>query len=166
MVSERFVRTTVAPLALLTFLTSVVVMAIAASLESRWKSVGFPSNSYRDRERLLLVAGIWGIIVSLYSLVGALVRPTSRAFGILVHIVAFAIAFFLYLCGAASLTSLTSGIDCADVTWSRCNVVKGGLVSTGWIGTIFTFLMLLLAIFLGIKARSGVGARKAALVEA
>lgn len=112
-----------APLALLTFLTSVVVMAIAASLEAKWKSVGFPNNSYRDRERLLLVAGIWGIIVSrksgllsaaavqasalqgqsskqpdlhassVYSLVGALVKPGSRAFGILVHLVAFAIAF-------------------------------------------------------------------------
>lgn len=53
-----------APVALLTFLVSVVVMAIAASLEHRWKNVGFPNNSYRDRERLLLVAGIWGIIVS------------------------------------------------------------------------------------------------------
>ncbi|POY74385.1 hypothetical protein BMF94_2579 [Rhodotorula taiwanensis] len=166
MVSERFVRFTMAPVALLTFLTSVVVMAIAASLEHRWKNVGFPNNSYRDRERLLLVAGIWGIIVSLYSLIGVLVRPTSRAFGVLVHLIFYAIAFFLYLCGAASLTALTNSIDCGNVTWSRCNVVKGGLVSTGWIGTIFTFIMLLIAIFLGVKARSGVGARKAALTEA
>lgn len=82
------------------------------------------------------------------------------------HLIFYAIAFFLYLCGAASLTALTNSIDCGNVTWSRCNVVKGGLVSTGWIGTIFTFIMLLIAIFLGIKARSGVGARKAALTEA
>lgn len=64
MFPERTVRFGIAPIALLSFLTSVVVMAIAASLEAHWSSVGFPSNSYRDRERLLLVAGIWGTIVS------------------------------------------------------------------------------------------------------
>ncbi|BGP54084.1 hypothetical protein JCM8202_003084 [Rhodotorula sphaerocarpa] len=164
MVSERTVRFGIAPIALLSFLTSVVVMAIAASLEAHWSSVGFPSNSYRDRERLLLVAGIWGTIVSLYSLIGTLVRPSSRAFGVLIHLVVFAIAFILYLCGSASLTALTNSIDCGYVTWSRCNIVKGGLVSTGWIGTIFTFIMMLIAIFLGVKAPSGVA--KGTLTEA
>ncbi|KAG0666671.1 hypothetical protein C6P46_004337 [Rhodotorula mucilaginosa] len=166
MVSDRLIRMTIAPVALMTLLTSVVVMAIAASLESHWSSVGFPSNSYRDRERLLLVAGIWGIIVSAYSLVGALLKPGHKAFGIFYHLIAYSIAFILYLCGVASLTALTNSIDCGDVTWSRCNVVKGGLVSTGWIGTIFTFIMLVIATFYGIKARSGVGARNAALNEA
>lgn len=69
-VADRLIRMTIAPVALMTLLTSIVVMAIAASLESHWSSVGFPSNSYRDRERLLLVAGIWGIIVSGGSISG------------------------------------------------------------------------------------------------
>jgi len=48
----------------LSFLTSIVVLAIAASLESHWLATGFPSNAARDRERLLLTAGIWGTLVS------------------------------------------------------------------------------------------------------
>ncbi|BGP38165.1 hypothetical protein JCM10450v2_002101 [Rhodotorula kratochvilovae] len=167
MVSARAVRLTIVPLMTLSFLSSVIVLAIAASLEAHWRDVGFPSKSHRDRERLLLTAGIWGIIVSLYSLVGTFLKPDSVAFGIMFHLVAFAIAFFLYLCGASSLTALVDHVSCgnANETFSRCNVTKG-LVAIGWIETIWVFLILLVVIFLGVKARSGAGIRRGALTDA
>ncbi|GAA6048948.1 hypothetical protein JCM3770_007133 [Rhodotorula araucariae] len=167
MVSVRTVRLTITPLMVLSFLSSVIVLSIAASLEAHWSDVGFPSRAHRDRERLLLAAGVWGTIVSLYSLVGTLVKPDAVAFGIMFHLVAFAIAFFLYLCGASSLTALVDNVNCGNPseTFSRCNVTKG-LVVIGWIETIWVFLILLVVIFLGIKARSGAGIRRGALTDA
>ncbi|GAA5906226.1 hypothetical protein JCM8208_000667 [Rhodotorula glutinis] len=168
MVSERAVRLTIVPLMTLSFLTSIVVLAIAASLESHWLATGFPSNAARDRERLLLTAGIWGTLVSsVYSLIGTLLKPQSVAFGIMFHLVAFAIAFFLYLCGASSLTAFVANRNCGIPmqTFSRCNVTKG-LVAVGWIGTIWVFIILIIVLILGVKARSGAGIRRGALTDA
>ena len=96
---------------------------------------------------------------------------------------------FLYLCGASSLTALVDHVSCgnASETFSRCNVTKG-LVAIGcalpyscqrktsrtdrggracsWIETIWVFLILLVVIFLGVKARSGAGIRRGALTDA
>ncbi|TNY19876.1 hypothetical protein DMC30DRAFT_285075 [Rhodotorula diobovata] len=167
MVSERAIRLTLTPLTTLSFLTSIVVLAIAASLESHWSDVGFPSNAARDRERLLLVAGIFGVIVSLYSLIGTFIKPGSVAFGIMFHLVAFAIAFFLYLCGSSSLTAYVDNRNCGipSETFSRCNITKG-LVAVGWIGTIWVFLILVFVFIIGLKARSGAGMRRGALTDA
>ncbi|GAA5829641.1 hypothetical protein JCM11251_000231 [Rhodosporidiobolus azoricus] len=165
MVSERFVKVGIAPVALLTFLASVITLAIAASLESHWLDVGFPNKSYRDRERVLLTAGIVGTLVSAYSLVGAFFFADRLAFGIFFHLIAFTITFLLALIGSASLTALTDKIDCGDVDWSRCNITKG-LVAIGWIETIFAFIILIMVLVLGIKSRSGVGMRKGALTDA
>ncbi|GEM11681.1 hypothetical protein Rt10032_c16g5698 [Rhodotorula toruloides] len=167
MVSERTVRLVMGPFAGFTFIASVITMSIAASLEAHWQNVGFPNKSYRDRERILLAAGIWGIIISTYSLVGTIFAPGSTAFGIFPHLIAFSIAFILYLVGAASLTALTDKVTCSNAaeTFSRCNTTKA-LVAFGWIGTIFVFLILVFVSILGVKARSGVGARKGALTDA
>ncbi|GAA5969977.1 hypothetical protein JCM11641_000216 [Rhodosporidiobolus odoratus] len=165
MVSARFIRVTIGPLTLLSFLASVITLAIAASLEAHWLKVGFPNKSYRDRERILLAAGIWGVIASLYSLVGAFFFPDRSAFGIMFHLVAFTIAFILYLIGSSSLVALTDKVNCGDVDWSRCNITKG-LVAIGWIETIFVFALLIFVLILGIKSRSGVGMRKSALTDA
>ncbi|GAA6026791.1 hypothetical protein JCM8097_005863 [Rhodosporidiobolus ruineniae] len=165
MVSEVTIRRVFTPLTLLSFLASVVTLAIAASLEAHWAKVGFPNASYRDRERVLLAAGIWGVIISLYSLVGTFFFPDRVAFGIFFHVIAFLIAFFLYLVGSSSLVALTDKIDCGNVDWSRCNITKG-LVAIGWIETIFVFIILVFVLVLGFKSRSGVGMRKAALTDA
>ncbi|GAA5999338.1 uncharacterized protein JCM10292_001213 [Rhodotorula paludigena] len=147
------------------FLASIVTMAIAASLESHWRNTRFPSISHRDRERILLTAGVWGIVISLYSLIGTLVKPDHIAFGILFHLIAFVIAFILYMVGSASLTALVDGVDCGDVDWSRCNVTKG-LVVIGWIETVIVFIILIIVVVLGFKARSGSGLRRSALTDA
>ncbi|GAA5931743.1 uncharacterized protein JCM15063_001556 [Sporobolomyces koalae] len=167
MVSSRAIKLSLGPLLLLSTLASIVTLAIAASLESHWRDVGFPNKSYRDRERILLAASIWSIVVSIYGLIGTLVFTGSAAFGIVFHLVAFAVAFILYIIGASSLTALTDKINCGNVVWSRCNVTKG-LVAISWIETIFVFIILLYTIVLGIlAARSGpVALKRAALSDA
>ncbi|GAA6011659.1 hypothetical protein JCM11491_004724 [Sporobolomyces phaffii] len=167
MVSAKAIKLTLAPLLLLSVLASIVSLAISASLESHWRKTSFPNISYRDRERILLAASVWTVIVSIYALVGAIAFPGSAAFGIVFVLVAFAISFILYLIGASSLTALTDKINCGNVTWSRCNVTKG-LVAISWIETIFVFIILLYTIFLGIKAsRSGpVALKRAGLTDA
>ncbi|GAA5888941.1 hypothetical protein JCM5296_002749 [Sporobolomyces johnsonii] len=165
MVSERFIRLSITPLMLLSFLSSVITLAIAASLEAHWANVGFPNTSYRDRERVLLAAGIWGTIISLYALIGTFFFPAHVAFGIMFHLIAFIVAFILYLVGASSLTALTDKIDCGHSTVSRCNVTKG-LVAIGWIETIFIFIILIVVFILGVKSRSGKGMRRGALTDA
>uniref|UniRef100_A0A0K3CHR8 MARVEL domain-containing protein n=1 Tax=Rhodotorula toruloides TaxID=5286 RepID=A0A0K3CHR8_RHOTO len=175
------------PFAGFALLASIITMSIAASLEAHWNNVGFPNKSYRDRERILLAAGIWGIIISgantlssaslepnsahtrpraVYSLFGTIFAPGSTAFGIFPHLITFTIAFILYLVGASSLTALTDKVTCSNAaeTFSRCNTTKA-LVGA-WIGTIYVFLILVFVSILGIKARSGVGARKGALTDA
>ncbi|GAA6060542.1 hypothetical protein JCM10212_006906 [Sporobolomyces blumeae] len=155
MPSAKTIRLTLAPLLLLSFLASIVSLAISASLEAHWRNVGFPNISYRDRERILLAASVWTVILSLYALIGAIFFPGSAAFGILFMLIGFAISFILYLIGSSSLTALTDKVDCGNVDWSRCNVTVG-LTVIGWIETIFVFIILLYTIFLGIKAsRSG-----------
>ncbi|GAA5849690.1 hypothetical protein JCM5353_003879 [Sporobolomyces roseus] len=167
MVSERAIKVTLTPLLVLSFLASIVTLAISASLESHWRKTSFPNVSYRDRERILLAASIFSTVISAYALIGTLVFPGKAAFGILFHLVAFAVAFILYLIGASSLTALTDKINCGNVDWSRCNVTKG-LVAIGWIETIFVFIILLYTIFLGIKAsRSGpTSLKRAGLTDA
>ncbi|GAA5951938.1 hypothetical protein JCM21900_000096 [Sporobolomyces salmonicolor] len=165
MVSQRFVRLSVTPLLLLSFLSSVITLAIAASLEAHWANVGFPNRSYRDRERVLLAAGIWGTVISLYALVGTFFFPDHIAFGIMFHLIAFIVAFILYLVGASSLTALTDKIDCGHSTVSRCNVTKG-LVAIGWIETIWVFIILIIVFIIGLKARSGKGMKRGALTDA
>lgn len=136
------------PFAGFALLASIVTMSIAASLEAHWNNVGFPNKSYRDRERILLAAGIWGILISgahtvpsapravpdfshpvpraAYSLFGTIFAPGSTAFGIFPHLIAFTIAFILYLVGASSLTALTDKVTCSNAaeTFSRCNTTK------------------------------------------
>ncbi|BGP14077.1 hypothetical protein JCM10213v2_002016 [Rhodosporidiobolus nylandii] len=165
MVSERFVRLTIVPLAGLTFITAVVTLGLAAALESHWASHGFPSGSYRDRERILLAASIWTFIVSIYSLVGTFFFPGRLAFGIMFHLIAFAIAFILYLIGASSITALIDKVDCDNVDWSLCGETRA-LTAFGWLGTVFTFAILIIVLILGIKSRSGTGMRKGALTDA
>ncbi|GAA5900183.1 uncharacterized protein JCM6883_002768 [Sporobolomyces salmoneus] len=167
MVSARVIKLTLAPILLLSVLASIVSLAISASLEAHWRNVGFPNISYRDRERILLAASVWTVIVSIYALIGAVAFPGSPAFGIVFVLVAFAISFILYLIGASSLTALTDKTNCGNVDWSRCNVTKG-LVAISWIETIFVFIILLYTIYLGIKAsRSGpVSLKRAALTDA
>ncbi|GAA6001191.1 hypothetical protein JCM10207_007452 [Rhodosporidiobolus poonsookiae] len=165
MVSERFVRFSVVPLTTISFILSVVTLGLSASLEAHWAKNGFPNGSYRDRERILLAASIWGFLISIYSLVGTFFFPDRLAFGIFFHLIAFGIAFILYMIGSASLVALTDKIDCSDVDWSRCGHVKA-LVGFGWTETIIVFVLLMLVLFLGIKARSGVGMRKGALTDA
>ncbi|GAA5879681.1 hypothetical protein JCM8547_008954 [Rhodosporidiobolus lusitaniae] len=159
------VRIALTPLAVLTLLSSIVTTAISGSLEDHWsKTNSFPSTSYRDRERILLAAGIIGIVVSIYSTIGTLRFADSAAFGIFPNLILWAIVFILGLIGASSLTALTDKIDCGDVDWSRCNVTKG-LVAIGWIETIFAFIFLIIVFFLGVKARSGAGMRKSTFVD-
>ncbi|GAA5882538.1 hypothetical protein JCM16303_002032 [Sporobolomyces ruberrimus] len=167
MVSARVIKLTLAPILLLSLLASIVSLAISASLESHWRKTSFPNISYRDRERILLAASIWTVVISIWALVGALFFAGSAAFGILFVIIAFAISFILYLIGASSLTALTDKINCGNVDWSRCNVTKG-LVAISWIETIFVFIVLCYSIFLGIKAsRSGpVSIKRAGLTDA
>ncbi|GAA5908373.1 hypothetical protein JCM6882_007918 [Rhodosporidiobolus microsporus] len=165
MVSERGIRLSITPLALLSFLASVITLAIAASLEAHWLDVGFPSGSVRDRERVLLTAGIVGTVVSLYSLIGTFFFADRLAFGIFFHLIAFTVTFLLFLIGSSSLVAITDKIDCGNVEWSRCNITKG-LVAIGWIETIFAFALLIIVLVLGIKSRSGVGMRKGALTDA
>jgi len=157
MVSERSIRVFHPILFVLITLSSIITLAIAASLVKHYHDVGYPSHSYRDRIRLLLAAGIWGTLFGLYLLIGVLVNSAHVMFGIASHLFSLVIGFFLLLIGSASLTALTDKTDCGTVAWSRCHIVKG-LVAIGWIDTIWVTIALLAVFGLGIKARNSGGA--------
>lgn len=72
----------------------------------------------------------------------------KQIFGILSHLVPMTLGWILFLIGSASLTGLTSKIDCgrATDTFSRCGITKG-LVVVSWIDTSVLLPSLFLASF-------------------
>jgi len=164
MPSERTVKLVHLPLFVLITLTSIVVVAISGSLVGFYNSHGYPSGSYRDRIRILLVAGVWTTTFGIFLSAGFFFAASHILFGILAHLVPLAISFILFLIGSASLTALTNGTDCGKVNWNRCNIVKG-LVVVSWIDTIWVFLALIFISVLAVKARTGLGARRSTLLD-
>ncbi|KAK1922501.1 hypothetical protein DB88DRAFT_495313 [Papiliotrema laurentii] len=167
MVSDRAVRLFHTIIFTLTLLSSIVALAISASLVSHYNSEGYPpvhTNAYRDRIRILLVASVWTTAVTIFLIVGFLTLGRHRAFGILTHLITMAIAFILFLIGVSSLTALTDKVDCgkSGQTFSRCNIVKG-LVVISWIDTIFIFITLIFIGVLGFIAHRGYGLRRSTL---
>lgn len=67
MVSDRAVRLSHTVLYTLTLLSSVVALAISASLVAHYNSDGYPpvnTRSYRDRIRIILVASVWSTAIA------------------------------------------------------------------------------------------------------
>jgi hypothetical protein len=80
MVSDRAVRLFHTIIFTLTLLSSIVALAISASLVSHYNSEGYPpvhTNAYRDRIRILLVASVWTTAVTSKPIV-PLQHPFTR----------------------------------------------------------------------------------------
>jgi len=166
MANERLVKLIHLPLFAFLALVSLITMSISASLVAYGNNNGYPSTSIRDRDRIILVAGIWTTFFSIYLVLGTLFAASSVAFGILVHLVTVAVGFILYLIGAASLTATMIHRSCGGPDgFPRCNVTKGEEVMA-WISTIISFVALIFVLVLGIKSRSGTGMRRGTLVNA
>ncbi|SCV68957.1 BQ2448_1977 [Microbotryum intermedium] len=143
----------------LIFAFSVITMSLAASLVRyfQYGSGGSypPGGSYGSRIRLLLAASVITLAFTIYLGIGVIAAMANPAFGIMIHLILYFISFVLVLSGAAALTNLTVGYNCAQVTWSRCNIVKG-LVANSWILTILLFVMLWWIFFVGLKRNRGI----------
>lgn len=67
MVSDRLVRLSHTVLFTLVLLSSIVALAISASLVSHYNNTGYPAvhtGAYRDRIRILLTAGVWSTAIA------------------------------------------------------------------------------------------------------
>ncbi|KAL7421364.1 hypothetical protein Q5752_004249 [Cryptotrichosporon argae] len=167
MVSDRGVRNSHVTLYVLVLLSSIVALAISASLVSHYNAGGYPpehTTAYKDRIRILLVAAVWMTFFAILLIPGFLVAGRSAVFGLLTHLVPTAIGFILFLIGVASLTALTDKVDCgkSGETFDRCNIVKG-LVIISWIDTIFIFVTLIMLIVLAFIARGEYGVHRSTL---
>lgn len=143
------------PLFTLIALTSIVCLAISAALVTYYNDNGYPPRgAYKPRIRILLVASVWTVVISLYLLFGFLFKATSILFGVVAHWVPLTISFILFLIGSASTTALTNGTDCGNAKegFKRCNIVKG-LVVVSWIDTIFVFIAWLFVTYIAWRAR-------------
>jgi len=167
MPSERGVRISHIALFVFVLLSSIIALAISASLVKYYNDNGYPpahTDAYKDRIRILLVSSVWTTAISLILIPGFFFMGHHVAFGLLAHIVPTAIAFILFLIGVASLTALTRPTDCnkAGDAFKRCNIVKG-LVVISWIDTILLFGTLIFLLVLAFIARGGYGVRKGTL---
>ncbi|KAG7528331.1 hypothetical protein FFLO_06242 [Filobasidium floriforme] len=169
MPSERSLKILHTPWLVLSTITSIVALAISASLVDYYNNNGYPAidGDYKPRIRIVLVASVWMAFFSIYLLVGFLLAPGNILFGILAHWVALTIGFLLFLIGNSSLTSLTDGTSCGNVgdAFRRCNIVKG-LVVVAWIDVIVIFVMWLFVTLLAWKARKALGIHRSSLLDA
>jgi len=169
MVRESTVRTIHTPGFAISFVASLVALAISASLVKFYNDHGYPNTSYRDRIRILLVASVWTVLISLLLGIGGILFMGRQAVGFISHFIALGIGFILYLIGVSALTALTDKTDCGNAAkggdFDRCNTVKG-LVIISWIETIILFAILIFTFVLGLKARRTIGWRSATFLDA
>jgi len=134
----------------LVLLIGIIALAMSASVVAYQNEHGAPGGGIQARVRILLVASVWTVVIVLYLLVGVILSARSWILGILVHFVLTVIGFFLYLIGAATVTSFLRSHE--GLNFPRRGVVHG-LEIVSWIETVLLFILLPFIIGVGLKSR-------------